>query len=90
MNIFYMSFADPERPAGTQWLGACVVEADTFIDAVAHARKVGCNPGGEVMGGEVPEERRPSPEFFDRLLTLDDVKAMWAGHKIINLKGEEV
>jgi hypothetical protein len=43
-----LSFADPDRPRGTQFLGACIVEAMHFVEAIKIAHVLGINPGGEV------------------------------------------
>lgn len=56
MSLFWLSFADPSRPKGAQFLGACVIVGATLIDAVKNAHIFGCNPGGEVMGTQIPKE----------------------------------
>jgi hypothetical protein len=48
VRLFYLSFADPEKPKGQQFLGATIVEAGTEVLAVAEAWLRGINPGGEV------------------------------------------
>jgi len=55
LMIFWLSFCDPERPKGTQFLGASLVEADDLEQAIRTAHRVGANPGGEVMSMEVPQ-----------------------------------
>lgn len=50
MDTFWLSFADPKKPQGEQFLGACVVEADDLKAAVIQAHVKGINPGGEVLG----------------------------------------
>jgi hypothetical protein len=57
MHWFYLSFCDDTRPAGGQFLGACVVgPVPHMIDAVQLAHRLGCNPGGEVMGIALPDD----------------------------------
>jgi hypothetical protein len=58
---WYLSFADPHRPTGEQWLGGCVVAGIDIGQAVRTAAALSCNPGGEVAALEVPRE------FVDRL-----------------------
>lgn len=73
---FYLSFADPDLPKGSQFLGACYVEADSEVQAVRTAHARGCNPGGEVLIGEVPTvylEEHVLPEDRYRLLTRDEL-----------------
>ena len=71
MTWFYLSFADADRARGQQWLGACHVEAGDFSEAVAKAHLLGCNPGGDIRGIEVPQ---PPKTFRDRLLSLQDLR----------------
>lgn len=54
--MHWLSFADGERSEGQQFLGACVVEAPSFLLAVFRTYELGINPGGEVMGIEIPPE----------------------------------
>ncbi len=53
MSYFWLSFADGDLPKGQQFLGACIVQAETNIDAVTKAHLLGINPGGEVMMVEI-------------------------------------
>lgn len=48
MNFYYLSFCDVTKPAGTQFLGATVVLADSPEAAIKRATLLGINPGGEV------------------------------------------
>jgi tRNA nucleotidyltransferase (CCA-adding enzyme) len=73
--LWYMSFADPERPRGTQFLGAIIVQAPTFPAAVTRSHKLGINPGGAVMGGQVPPDLTIAPEWRDRLLNKEEATA---------------
>lgn len=54
MGLFWLSFADPKRPAGEQFLGVALVEADDMTEALRVAWRTRCNPGGEVNGYELP------------------------------------
>jgi hypothetical protein len=47
---WYLSFADDG------WLGAAIVEGDSIVSAAARAHALGINPGGEVLGVELPAE----------------------------------
>lgn len=55
-KLWWLSFCDPELPAGRQFLGACIVPGGHVADAAREARARGCNPGGEVKGHEIPED----------------------------------
>lgn len=76
--LVYLSFADPDRPKGTQWLGASIVSVDSEMEAIAASWLFGCNPGGEVVFQAFPEEIVPKvpQRFLNRLLSLEDVQEM--------------
>jgi hypothetical protein len=69
---FWLSFADPGRPKGTQFLGVAIVNADDFLAAVRKAHALGINPGGEVQGFETP--LLPAAKYLDRLLTKEEAE----------------
>lgn len=54
MPWYYLSFCDPGKPEGEQFLGATVIEADNHFLAVPVAHRLGVNPGGEVKFIEIP------------------------------------
>lgn len=66
MTVYWLSFADPQRPKGERFLGAAVVEADTFAEAIKRSWSHGCNPGGEIQGTPLPARETMS----DRQLEL--------------------
>lgn len=49
-TYFWLSFADPYKSKGTQFLGALVIEGSSFMAAVKSSHVMGLNPGGEVQG----------------------------------------
>lgn len=55
-DLWWLSFADPTRPTGSQFLGAALVEGQSLLDAAQTAWILGCNPGGEVGGVELPDD----------------------------------
>lgn len=66
MTWFWLSFADPGKPRGSQFLGVVIVLAPDFLGAVRKAHALGLNPGGEVRGYPMPAP--PEPKHRDRLL----------------------
>lgn len=72
---FWLSFADPTRPAGEQFLGACIVEAPDPISAVQMSWALGCNPGGEVKFAVLP--MAPPEDKRGRLLGPDEDPGYW-------------
>lgn len=55
LTWWWLSFADPKKPDGNQFLGVACVEAFDFISACVEAWRLGINPGGEVAGCPLPE-----------------------------------
>jgi hypothetical protein len=74
MTFWWLSFCDPHKPEGSQFLGACIVEAPAMELAAPAAWLLGCNPGGEVMIVEV--EIMPPPEFVGRLMDRAEIGCM--------------
>jgi hypothetical protein len=75
---WWLSFCDPERPKGKQFLGAAIVEAGDMIEACRMAWALGCNPGGEVAGLAIPSDRIRfvASTWRNRLLTKTECDEM--------------
>jgi hypothetical protein len=80
---WWLSFADVSRPEGQQFLGVAIVEAQTMGEATMKTHRLGINPGGQIMGSQLPESFHVPPEKTDRLLGRDEaqVLAVLAGGK---------
>jgi hypothetical protein len=72
---YWMSFVDPDRPAGDRFLGVAIVWADGPVTAVSKTHELDINPGGEVAIVRLPEA--PPLGYTDRL--LDTAAARIAG-----------
>lgn len=70
MMLWYLSFADDG------WLGCAFVHGISIVDAAGAAHALGCNPGGEVLGGVVPTELQPPARWIGRLLTKADLRTI--------------
>ena len=57
MTLWWLSFADDEKPEGTQFLGVVIAEEDDFIGAVQECHARSCNPGGQVVGWEIANQK---------------------------------
>jgi len=71
-RLWWLSFCDPDKPRGQQFLGVAIVEAPGPVHAQCSTWALGINPGGEVMtyqAGDVPVEYR------HRLLSRAELKA---------------
>jgi hypothetical protein len=64
MTLYYLSFCDPDKPKGQQFLGATIVEADSSLDAVSKTHRLKINPGGEVMIVELEEPNLEAVKRF--------------------------
>lgn len=74
MKRWWLSFASDENV----FLGVCLVDADHFIEACRVAKTVGCNPGGQAMGVELPPLPEAQAEWAlptNRLLSQADLEA---------------
>jgi hypothetical protein len=78
VSYWWLSFADATRPAGSQGLGACVVEADDYLAAVIVAHAEGCNPGGECLGWELPRGWTPKSGMLNTLKSREEWDALGA------------
>ena len=76
MTFWWLSFADPAKPVGEQFLGAAIVEGEDIKDAVAAAWLNACNPGGEIEWREFPSDIWPPPKFRNQLLSRADIDAL--------------
>ena len=68
-GIWWMSFADSDRPDGEQFLGVALVEASSLSEAMTRSWLTKCNPGGEVQSVEIPPLELLPPER-QKALTL--------------------
>lgn len=78
MSYWWMSFCDPKRPKGDQFLGALIVQADSHQAMLSRSWYLGLNPGGEVVFFEIPKqynERIPPDWIETRLLTREECEA---------------
>lgn len=69
---FYLSFATDEG-----FRGGCVVRGDDVAEATKEAWRQGCNPGGEVLGAQVPDDLMPRESYCNRLLTKVEIDECW-------------
>ena len=74
--LWWLSFCDTDRRAGSQFLGVSIVQAPTFAAAITRSHVLGVNPGGEVASeGPLPAEFIAA-EYRDRLLTRAEAEAI--------------
>lgn len=78
VRLWWLSFADPDKPKGQRFLGVCIVEARGPASAMLEARRRGCNPGGEIENWMLPDTdstREKVGPYMNRLLSKDEVMA---------------
>jgi hypothetical protein len=80
MTYYWLSFADPARHKGEQFLGASIVAADDAKAAVERAWALGINPGGEVRIAKIPRDQlQDFPlDWHNRLVSKVELNT--AGH----------
>jgi hypothetical protein len=78
MSLWWLSFADRERPSGAQNLGACLVDADSYFEAIREAHRKGCNPGGEVLALEIGRDLEKTARAFpmNQLMSRSEIDAI--------------
>jgi hypothetical protein len=78
VDLYWLSFADPEKPPGSQFQGACLVPGVDMKTAIEAAWLFGCNPRGEVRGHVVPKEiaARVAEKWRLRLLTREETDVL--------------
>ena len=75
--LWWLSFCDPQKPKGSQFLGVSIVLGANILDAAQTAWAFGCNPGGELHGEPFwDDETKPPPAFLNRLLSRAEVHEM--------------
>lgn len=72
MRWWWISFAGDDPPQGPGFLGAVLVSASSFIEAVTVACVLGINPGGQALGIEAPEGFAVPVKWQERLLTREE------------------
>lgn len=74
--LWWMSFTDPGRPEGSQFLGVAIVQAPTFPAAITRSHVTGVNPGGQIsFEGPLPAGFI-APEWRDRLLSKAEAESI--------------
>lgn len=70
------SFADPDLPEGTQFLGGCFVQAKDEAGALTVTHLTGVNPGGEALMIRLPKEVKIPGNWAYRLLSKEELERM--------------
>lgn len=71
-RCLWMSFCDPYKPEGQQFLGVIVTYASGLLHAHMKINALGINPGGEIRCVET-DPKMIKPEHFDKLLSKQDM-----------------
>lgn len=81
MSWWWLSFVDPDRPEGDQYLGAVLLKADDVAHALFCSHEKGLNPGGEIAMFEIPKEFEYRIEvnmnLTHRLLTREEAESFF-------------
>lgn len=71
---WWLSFADPGKPTGEQFLGVIIVLAGGIGEATQKLWDMGINPGGEVRAYPIPEEHVPDEQYRNKLLSREELE----------------
>lgn len=72
---WWLSFADPNKPEGEQFLGVIITLAGGIGEATQKLWDMGINPGGEVKAYPYPDDVEPPPEHCrNKLLSKADLE----------------
>lgn len=76
-SLWYMSFCDPRKPKGQQFLGALILEAHSFEEALIISHLTKLNPGGEIQYFEIYEEAREfCHPYMNRLMQRAEAESI--------------
>lgn len=77
-SLIWLSFSGPTKPNGDRFRGVLIMRAPTMDYALTSAWKKGINPGGEVVGIEIPASVavRVEPGQIHRLLDRAEADAL--------------
>lgn len=75
-GTWWLSFAESGR-----FLGVVVTRAPSLVWAIRRAHRLGVNPGGQVLGGQVPDDLVPA-SVRDRLLCEAEAQEWGASLKL--------
>jgi len=70
MPLWWLSFSDPTKTRG--FLGVVITEADSITAALTKINLLKLNPGGEMVGVEVPTSRTYD-KYLDRLIVRPEI-----------------
>ena len=69
-GFWWLSFVDPEDG---KLLGVVIVWGESFDGALTRCGRLGINPGGGVRGTKIPKGAEPDKQFFNRLLSAEEI-----------------
>lgn len=96
IHLYWLSFCDSQLPQGQQFLGACIISAHNWLEAVTISHLFRINPGGEVQSIQIPDRDigyEGCTKHWDlcnanlnRLMKLDELREL--GFVPVNMDGE--
>ncbi len=72
---WYCSFADET------FRGVCIIEARGVVGCAIRAHELAISPGGQMVAIPIDREDLPPDQWRNRLLTAEQVKALWPDSK---------
>lgn len=72
VQLWWLSFCDPDKPKGTKFLGGIIAPGNEFVDAHLWTVFNHINPGGECAGHKIPCRLRVGRKMIGRLLSKQE------------------
>lgn len=88
--MFWLSFADPDMPKGSQFLGVAIVRASNPEEAIKECWKMKINPGGQVafMEIELDKYKDVPIEAINKLLSMAEIKKHFPDSEVMKWNRE--
>ena len=74
-SFIWMSFCDPFKPKGQQFLGVIITQSLGLTHAMRKTHELGINPGGEIQSYILPPGTLLDAKYLDRLMQKEELEA---------------
>jgi hypothetical protein len=74
--LWWLSFADPDLPEGSQFLGVLIIQGPSLEAVITRSHVLELNPGGQIAAqGPIPA-KYIATEWRDRLLSKEEAESV--------------
>jgi hypothetical protein len=74
-SFIWMSFCDPNKPKGQQFLGVIITQSLGLTHAIKETHERGINPGGEIQSYIFPPGLLVDVKYLNRLMQKEELEA---------------